>query len=85
MTTNTSTPGEAERWLSVEEIAAYLGVKRDTIYKWIDRASLPAHKAGRLWKFRRAEVDDWVRKQRQGAPGSRLKEDDSKDSRPATE
>ena len=24
------------RWLSVEEIAAYLGIKRDTVYKWID-------------------------------------------------
>jgi excisionase family DNA binding protein len=27
----------SDRWLSVDEIAAYLGVKRDTIYKWIDR------------------------------------------------
>ena len=24
----------AERWMSVAEIAEYLGVKRDTIYKW---------------------------------------------------
>lgn len=48
------------RWLSVDEIAAYLGVKRDTIYKWIERKSMPAHKVGRLWKFRRHEVDEWV-------------------------
>jgi len=73
MTTNAS-PSDAERWLSVEEIALHLGVKRDTIYKWIERSSLPAHKAGRLWKFRRAEVDDWVLKQRPGAPSSRLKD-----------
>ncbi len=51
----------AERWLSVEEIADYLGVKRDTLYKWITRRALPAHKAGRLWKFQRDEVDRWVR------------------------
>ncbi len=25
-----------ERWLSVDEIAAYLGIKRDTVYKWIE-------------------------------------------------
>jgi excisionase family DNA binding protein len=50
----------AERWLSVEEIAAHLGVKRDTIYKWISRRHMPAHKVGRLWKFRVLEVDDWV-------------------------
>lgn len=50
-----------DRWLSVEEIAAYLGVNRDTVYKWIERKQLPAHKMGRLWKFKREEVDDWVR------------------------
>lgn len=50
-----------DRWLSVDEIAAYLGVKRDTVYKWIERKSLPAHKVSRLWKFRKDEVDQWVR------------------------
>jgi excisionase family DNA binding protein len=50
-----------DRWLSVEEIAAYLGVKRDTVYKWITRHNVPAHKVGRLWKFRAKEVDRWVR------------------------
>lgn len=49
------------RWLSVDEIAAYLGVKRDTIYKWIERKNMPAHKVGRLWKFKIDEVDRWVR------------------------
>ena len=28
-----------ERWLSVQEIAAHLGVNRDTIYKWIEQQS----------------------------------------------
>lgn len=50
-----------DRWLSVKEIAAYLGIKPDTVYKWIHRKDLPAHKVGRLWKFRREEVDAWVR------------------------
>jgi len=50
-----------DRWLSVEEIAGYLGVKRDTVYKWIDRRNMPAHKVGRLWKFRKEEIDGWVR------------------------
>ncbi len=51
-----------DRWLSVDEIAVYLGVKRDTIYKWIERKNMPAHKVGSLWKSRRDEIDDWVRK-----------------------
>lgn len=52
-----------DRWLSVEEIAAYLGINQDTVYKWITRKQLPAHKVGRLWRFRREEVDAWVRQQ----------------------
>jgi excisionase family DNA binding protein len=50
-----------DRWLSVEEISAYLGVKRDTVYTWRKEKDLPAHKFGRLWKFRREEVDEWIR------------------------
>jgi excisionase family DNA binding protein len=50
-----------DRWLSVDEIAAYLGIKRDTVYVWIEGRNMPAHKLGRLWKFRKDEVDEWVR------------------------
>lgn len=50
-----------DRWLSVDEIATYLGIKRDTVYVWIERRNLPAHKVGRLWKFKKDEVDEWVR------------------------
>lgn len=50
-----------DRWLSVDEIAEYLGIKRDTVYKWIDRKHMPAHKVGVLWKFKKEEIDDWVR------------------------
>ena len=49
------------RWVSVGEIANHLGVRPDTIYKWIGRKNLPAHKIGRLWKFQVNEVDAWVR------------------------
>jgi excisionase family DNA binding protein len=50
-----------ERWLSVAEISAHLGVNPDTIYKWITRKRMPAHKLGRLWKFLASEVDQWVK------------------------
>lgn len=50
-----------DRWLSVDEIATYLGVKRDTVYSWISSKEMPAHRVGRLWKFKRDEVDEWVR------------------------
>ncbi len=50
-----------DRWLSVDEIAAYLGIKRETLYKWLAEKDMPAHKLGRLWKFRKDEVDAWLR------------------------
>jgi excisionase family DNA binding protein len=50
-----------DRWLSVDEIGAYLGIKRDTVYKWVSERRMPAHRMGRLWKFRKEEVDEWVR------------------------
>jgi len=50
-----------DRWLSVDDIAASLGIKRETLYKWLAEKDIPAHKVGRLWKFRKDEVDEWVR------------------------
>lgn len=50
-----------DRWLSVDEIAEYLGVSKDTVYTWINAKGMPAHRVGRLWKFKRDEVDEWVR------------------------
>lgn len=52
---------DTERWLSVEEIAIHLGVKRDTIYKWLAEKDMPAHKVGRLWKFQISEIAKWVK------------------------
>lgn len=40
------------RWLSVEEIAEYLGVSKDTVYAWISKRNMPAHRIGRFWKFK---------------------------------
>jgi excisionase family DNA binding protein len=50
-----------ERWLSVDEIAAHLGVNPDTFCKCISRKKLPTRKLGRLSKFLCSEVDQWVK------------------------
>jgi excisionase family DNA binding protein len=36
-----------DRWLSITEICKY-GVSNDTVYKWIDKHEMPAHRMGRL-------------------------------------
>lgn len=52
--------GESDRWLSVEEIGNHLGVSKETIYRWLEKKKIPAHRVGRLWKFKTREVDQWV-------------------------
>lgn len=52
---------ETERWLSVEEISVHLGVSKETIYRWVEREKIPAHRVGRLWKFKASDVDQWVK------------------------
>ena len=54
------------RWLSVDEIAVHVGIKRETVYTWIAKKGMPAHKVGKLWKFKKDEVDAWVRTGRAG-------------------
>ena len=50
-----------EPWVSVEQVAQHLDVAKDTVYRWREHRGLPAHRIGRLWKFKLSEVDDWVR------------------------
>lgn len=49
-----------EPWVSVEDVAKHLGVARDSVYRWIESRGLPAHKVGRIWKFKLSQVDTWV-------------------------
>jgi excisionase family DNA binding protein len=50
-----------EPWVSVEDVAAHLGVAKDSVYRWIDAKHMPAHKIGKLWKFKLSEVGGRVR------------------------
>lgn len=49
-----------DRWLSVQEIAMYLGISKETIYRWLEAEKIPAHKIGKQWKFKTSDVDDWI-------------------------
>ena len=48
----------AEHWVSVDEVCTHLDVGKDTIYRWVETKNFPAHKAGRLLRFRLSEVDE---------------------------
>ena len=56
-----------EKYISLEQAAEYLGVSVVTIRGWIKKYdSIPAHKIGRLWKFKVSELDEWVKSGRSG-------------------
>ena len=51
-----------DRWISLQEVCDYLGVKRHTIMRWIEQRGMPASKVGKLWRFKTADIDEWVKK-----------------------
>lgn len=51
-----------EKWIGLEEAAEHLGIKPVTLRDWIRKnTGIPAHKIGKLWKFKMSELDDWVK------------------------
>lgn len=65
-----------EKWVTLKEIQAHLGVGRETILQWIAKRNMPAYKMGRLWKFKISEVDEWVHS---GEAAEKVDSDDNKE------
>jgi len=59
-----------DKWLTIDQIANYLQVSKEKIYKHCQRGKMPASKFGGQWRFDKNEIDQWLRKQR---PGKRRK------------
>jgi len=46
--------------LTIEEVAAYLRLTPQTIYRWAQEKRIPAVKLGKEWRFRRSIIDQWL-------------------------
>jgi excisionase family DNA binding protein len=46
--------------LTLEEVAHYLRLKPQTIYKWAQERRIPAVKLGKEWRFRKSVLDRWL-------------------------
>lgn len=54
-------PNLSDNYISIDEAAEYLGIKTVTLRNWIKKdEQIPAHKIGKLWKFKKSELDAWV-------------------------
>jgi len=47
--------------MTLPEVAEYLRLSIHTIYKMAQKGRIPALKAGAVWRFNRAEIDEWMR------------------------
>ena len=56
-------PPRAHEILTLEEVALYLRLKPQTIYKWAQEKRIPAVKLGKEWRFRRSILDRWLNEQ----------------------
>ncbi|NUR52951.1 MAG: helix-turn-helix domain-containing protein [Acidobacteria bacterium] len=59
-----NTARELEAFLTTEEVLSYLKITPRTIYRLIRSGELPAVRIGRQWRFRRADLDQWLERQR---------------------
>ncbi len=50
-----------EKWVNLEDIAEYLSLSQDTVRAWVRDGKLPVYRAGKRYKFKISEVDEWVR------------------------
>lgn len=51
-----------DNYINLDEAAEYLSIKPATLRSWIKnpKNEVPAYKIGRMWKFKRTEIDAWV-------------------------
>lgn len=47
-------------WMTLQEVASYLRLSRETLYRLAQNGEIPASKIGQQWRFRRDKVDAWT-------------------------
>lgn len=49
--------------MTVKELADYLKIAEKTAYRFAAEGKVPGFKVGSAWRFRRAEIDRWIKAQ----------------------
>lgn len=50
----------SSHYLTVAEVAEYLKLPEETVYKYARTGRMPASKVGRYWRFEQGKIDHWV-------------------------
>lgn len=51
----------SESLMTLKEVAEYLRLSEDKVYKMAQAGEIPCFKIGKQWRFRRSEIDRWLR------------------------
>jgi len=55
-----------EEWMTINEVAKYLRVSKDWVYKAAQKGKIPTYKIGGLWRFKEKEIDEWLEANKRG-------------------
>lgn len=54
---------ETREVMDIRQASQYLGVSRETLYKYVYEETIPAFKLGNRWKFKKTVLDRWMERQ----------------------
>lgn len=49
-----------DKWLTVDDLSAYLKISRTKLYTMTQKGQIPASKIGNQWRFDRDKIDKWM-------------------------
>jgi len=50
--------------MTIRELAVFLKIKDKTAYKLVAEGKLPGFKVGGAWRFKRDDLEEWIKRQK---------------------
>ncbi len=61
--------------MTVKELADYLKIAEKTAYRFASEGKVPGFKVGSAWRFKKEEIDAWIKRQSEASTAQNQKED----------
>ena len=57
-------------FFTVKQLSEYINVKPKTLYAWVSRNVIPFYRMQGVLRFKKGEIDIWLRKKCKGVEGA---------------
>ena len=54
---------------SIQDLSRYIGIKSSTLYALVEEQRIPHYRVGKLIRFKRSEIDEWMEGNRKECVG----------------